>query len=785
MCFGSNLIPVMTMNPTKTSSRGETRREFFKRTLAATATVAAADIGTGFSQAERARPLSSAGLPWYRRALRWAQTNITELDPTRYDIAWWRQHWKRTQVQGVIINAGGIFAYYPSRFPLHHRAAFLGERDLYGELARAAHEDGLAVLARMDSNRTHEDCYREHADWFAVDAMGRPYRAGELYVTCINGPYYDEFIPEVLREIIERSHPEGFTDNSWSGLGRSSICYCGNCTQKFRARTGQDLPRVKNWDDPVYRDWIRWNYARRLEVWDSNNRTTKAAGGPDCLWVGMNGGSVTSQSQEFRDYKAICERAEIIMLDHQARTDALGFQDNGAAGKVIHGLLGWNKLIPESMAMYQQGRPVFRLASKPEPEARLWVLEGFAAGIQPWWHHVGAYHEDRRMYRTIEPLNRWHRQNEAGLVSREPVAAVGILWSQQNTDFYGRDNPQELVDLPFRGFVSALIRARIPWLPVHADHIDRDASKLSVLVLPNLAVMSEGQCESVRRFVGRGGGLVATGESSLCNEAGELRMDFGLASIFGAHHSEDRPRTDWATRIRRATETNHTYLRLAPELRARVDGPKTGAEPAITGERHSVLHGFGETDILPFGGILDALETDTGCEVLATFIPAFPIFPPETAWMTVPSTKIPGLIARVTREGARVVFLAADLDRRFARDNLTDHGNLLANAVRWAAKDDLPLVVEGPGLVDCHLYRQADRLILHLVNLTNAGTWRAPVPELIPVGPLRVRVQLPAGMRSASVRSLVSGRRLSATIEHGQALFEVKSILDHEVVTIG
>ena len=54
-----------------------------------------------------AAPAAST-LPWHRRALRWGQTNITEKDPERYDIPWWRDYWKRTAVQGVIINAGGI-----------------------------------------------------------------------------------------------------------------------------------------------------------------------------------------------------------------------------------------------------------------------------------------------------------------------------------------------------------------------------------------------------------------------------------------------------------------------------------------------------------------------------------------------------------------------------------------------------------------------------------------------------------------------------------------------------
>ena len=77
------------------------------------------------------------------------------------------------------------------------------------------------------------------------------------------------------------------------------------------------------------------------------------------------------------------------------------------------------------------------------------------------------------------------------------------------------------------------------------------------------------------------------------------------------------------------------------------------------------------------------------------------------------------------------------------RDYLPDHANLLANLVRWTASDNIPLSVQGPGLIDCHLYQQQGRLILHLVNLTSSGTWRSPIDELIPIGPLKVKVKLP------------------------------------------
>jgi hypothetical protein len=218
------------------------RRSFLKKTSLGTVILASADPFTITANEIFSNKELKTNGPWYRNISRWGQINITEIDPERYDIPWWRKFWKETETQGVIINAGGIVAYYPTQIPLHRPAKYLGGRDLFGELCRAAHEDGIAVFARMDSNRAHEDLYKAHPDWFAIDAKGKPYKAGELYVSCVNSPYYHEHIPAILKEIWQLYKPEGFTDNSWSGLDRNSICYCENCKKSFRDKTGQNIP---------------------------------------------------------------------------------------------------------------------------------------------------------------------------------------------------------------------------------------------------------------------------------------------------------------------------------------------------------------------------------------------------------------------------------------------------------------------------------------------------------------------------------------------------------------
>ena len=112
----------------------------------------------------------------------------------------------------------------------------------------------------MDSSRAHEDLYQAHPDWFARDQEGKPFRSGEHFVTCVNSPYFEEYLPGILREIIDRSHPEGITDNSWSGLDRSRICHCEHCRKRFRQRAGKPLPRGHDWNDAGYRAWIEWSY---------------------------------------------------------------------------------------------------------------------------------------------------------------------------------------------------------------------------------------------------------------------------------------------------------------------------------------------------------------------------------------------------------------------------------------------------------------------------------------------------------------------------------------------
>lgn len=714
--------------------------------------------------------------PWYERTRRWGQTNLTEIDPERYDHELWERQWDRTAVEGLIVNAGGIIAYYPSELPLHYRSPFLGDRDLFGEIAERARAKDLTLVARMDCNRAEERFYGENPDWFCVDADGVPYRAAGRFISCIHSPYYWDYVPQVLTEVIERYSPDGFADNSWSGLGRGRICYCRNCTVSFAGRAGAELPARHDWSDPLYREWIEWNYDRRIEIWDHFNEVTTAAGGAHCRWIGMNSGQMSDQAENFRDLGRIAERAPLIFVDHQRRHPGTGFQANAHTGKLIHGLMGQNGHVAESMAMYNHYTPSFRAASAPEPEARMWAVSGIAGGILPWWHHIGAAHQDRRQYETAPPLWSWHKEAEEYLVDREAVANVGVLWSQRSYDTYGRDDARVTAQDPYDGMLQVLLRERIPYRPVHSARLAAALDDLDVLILPNVGALGDADAEAIRRFVSAGGGLIVTGETGLYDLTGEPREDFVLADLMGVtarhrHHGDRRlPDTSWEV------SPSHTYLEFA----------QSWTDSAM--RRHPVLAGFDCTDQIPFGGRLECVTPTTGTP-LATLVAPFPAYPPETSWQRHPATSLPAV---VTQEGSggRVAYFSADLDRCFGRGLQPDHARLLGNAIRWAAHDQLPVTYTGTGTADLHLYRQQERHVLHLVNLSAAGAWRIPMHEDIPIGPITVVLDMEKASIDLSVdqaltaRALVAGQELAAERAGGLLTIELPRLIDHEVIVL-
>ena len=191
-----------------------------------------------------------AGLPWANNAMRWAQVAFTEDDPPSYDPNFWFELFKKTHVEAVCLSAGGCICFYPSKVPLHTRAKYLGNRDMFGEMVKGARALKMSVIARVDPHAMSEEAFAAHPEWAACTEDGKPRRhwaAADMYVTCQNGGFMFDFMPAVLKEIADTYKPEGFS----AIAGPAAACYCQTCRSKFRTATGMELPTTNDPQNPA------------------------------------------------------------------------------------------------------------------------------------------------------------------------------------------------------------------------------------------------------------------------------------------------------------------------------------------------------------------------------------------------------------------------------------------------------------------------------------------------------------------------------------------------------
>jgi hypothetical protein len=690
----------------------------------------------------------------FDKPMRWAQLTLVEDDPGKYDLSFWLDYFKRIHADAACLSAGGCVAFYPTQIPLHYRSKWLGHMDPFGDLVAGCRKLGMTVIARTDPHAVHQDVYDAHPDWIAVDAEGKKRRhwaMPELWVTCALGPYNFEFMTDVTREIMSKYKVDGIFSNRWSGSG---MCYCDHCKKNFEIATGFDLPRTNNPQEPSRAAYIRWKQYRLFELWTRWEDEIRKIN-PDARYIPNTGGGATSEL----DMKRIGEMAPTLFADRQARRGLTPPWANGKNGKEFRSTMG-NKAVVGIFSVGIEEPYRWKDSVQSREEIRLWAIDGIANDLRPWFTKFSGTLHDKRWLPIVEELYTWHWRNESYLRNTESLARVGMVYSQQTGHFYGGSNAAQKVENHTLGYYQALIESRIPFQMVHDGLLDaKQLERYKVLILPNIAALSDPQCEQLRQFVKRGGGLVATYETSLYDDWGMRRKDFGLADLFGTSYGGNvEPRMQ------------NSYLTLE-------------TDPA-TGRRHPLLAGLDSAERIINGTsrvVTKPGPADRGAPL--TLVPSYPDLPMEEVYPRVPRTDTPEVFVREYGAG-RVVYFPWDIDRVFWEVLATDHLKLLRNAVDWVANEPQPVTVKGAGAMDVTIFRQKSSMTVHLVNLTNPMMMKGPVREFIASPPQEVSIRLPKGTQVRAVKLLVS-RKAPMIRRIGEVLtVAVPSVLDHEVIAL-
>jgi hypothetical protein len=734
--------------------RSLSRRDFLQVTAGAGAFLST-DIAPFPSRSDDIRDAHAPRLErepadgWFDTPMRWVQLTLVENDPGRFDPEFWLDYFRRLHADAATLSAGGIVAYYPTDVPLHHRSAWLGASDPFGTLVAGCRAMGMRVLARTDPHAARDEVRAAHPDWISVTREGEPRRHWanrELWVTCALGPYNFDFMDRVHREIVSRYKVDGIFANRWAPQGGD--CFCVHCQRNFKEASGHDLPATTDRRDPIRRAYMTWRKARLTDLWKRWDQTVRSAN-PEARFI-PNGPPDMKTAGDLD--------APIQFADNQARRGLAPPWGNGRRAKEYRSVMG-RRPVGGIFSVGHEEQYRWKDSVQSEPEIRLWVAEGTANGARPWVTKFSGVLYDRRWLPSVERIYDWHYRHEKYLRNEESLARVALLYSEQTQTQHAGVAQGDRADDHVLGIHHALIEARVPFELVHeAFLMPERLDRFKLLILADAAALSDAQCAAIRSYVQRGGSILATFASSLFDETGGRRHDFGLADVFGVSFT------------------------------GRIDGPMQNSYLSLdadsaTGKRHPILEGLENTPRIINGVFRIDVRPTASFPSPVTLIPTYPDLPMEDVYPRVPHTDTRELYVRELGR-SRIVYVPWDITRTFWEVMAVDHLRLLRNAVSWATNESPPVDIEGPGLIDVTVWRQPSSMTVHLVNLTNPMMMKGPLREVIPIGPLRARIRLPGGTSAKGVQLLTAGTRVVPEASGDTLVVSVPSVDIHEVIAI-
>ncbi|MBI4024532.1 MAG: beta-galactosidase trimerization domain-containing protein [Verrucomicrobia bacterium] len=584
---------------------------------------------------------------------------------------------------------------------------------------------------------------------------------------CLFSSPYQDFVIEFSKEILDQGFEGLWYDGAWAGALDAPSCYCAYCRKAFRAEYGEALPIRVDWDNPLFREWVRWRY-RRFDDFITRLHDALAAHRSDAI-VMMNhynrphiNSSNPSEGTNWRNGVSI----DVM------RFPGGGGNENTSIMNRLH-TTGFNARIvkaqcPQRFDVWEPGGTLWRsvIYGQLENDKTHSILHGvwtLALGGVPWTACTNTITARGRPDPTVMRELKKRRPYMGG----EPLTYCAIHYSRSSRDFRGRDNPGAYYteiygwyDVAVEGhYLTDLI------LDGHLENLDC-FRRYRVLVLPNSACLSTRQVATLREFVKQGGVLISSFETSLCDEDGQRRGDFALADVFGVRYRKTVTLTprEWGQTVydRDNVPVETPMLRIDDR-----NFRRNAARYVFFGANYT------RVSLSPGGAVVFASTVKPATTTDA-------LLPGDPLQDTVES---PAVVVNRYGRGHSVYF-APEVGRGFLQWPHPETRRLIAQMLDLGRPT---LRVKAPKIVEITAFRhKGGNLAVHLVNLPFC-TNRPPVPpigipvvdEVIPIHDIEVRLR---NARASKVTLPISRRKPKVRREGTTLVITVPRVDYHEVI---
>lgn len=674
-------------------------------------------------------------IPWWKQNnLRVIQTNLPDYEAATLNPDSLVADLLHYSANTLLINAGGIMAFYPTQLDFHYSNPYM-QPNMLSDVIEKCHQHQIRVMVRFDFSRVQESIFKAHPDWCYISPKGERIINRDMYVVSINGPYVQEKAFSIIAEVMDKYPIDGIflnmpgyqVNNPYEGKYHG-IDQNDYDKKSFTAWSGGlSLPVEENKADTLYQKYLLFKKAT-VEDWSRRLHQMVKAKNANT--------AICTYSDKYVD-----------IIRHESQANPLPYWPYGASDNVNNAIHSFPGHIISNASIQQisfQSR--FNAVEPAETAIRLYENIANGAGLDMSMMGDMRGYEDERNFDTFRKIYGFHKNNETYFGNYTSVAKIAVIapgsW------------PAGLPMQEYRGIQLMLKEAHIPFDVIEDAQIGNLAAEMKeyrLILLPDISYLDKAPLAVLKEAADKGTHLLAT-NNTLFDDAAALYELFGAKII-----SKDND----------------------------------GSGNYIVPENKQVFTHFRRQSMIYWKynlGLYDFSGADTAMlPILAKGRPG----PPEiigghdrTGYFAL------GIKKHGTGKG---VLLPANIGRLYYQQGYEEHKNLVLDIIRYIYPEadqliqtNLPERVET--IIQSYTLNTAanigihgkNGLMVHLVNLTgfSGNTYFQPLPVF------DRSISIKCDFKPSRVFGLVNKQPVAFTWKNGYVSFHVKKLEDYEAMVI-
>jgi len=428
----------------------------------------------------------------------------------------------------------------------------LRDRDYFGEVVGALKDRGKTVIGYVNwyDTRHPEWSWRrlsssgdlapplgalEQVPAYREQGKGPVYKlpSGRWINPCTNSPRRQE-IKQIATELVSRYPIDAFHVDMFFNPG---ICLCDYCRPDLETLLGTDEISYETLCQ-AWSTYLTWRQDRSTSLIAELAEIAHGHGvafAPNA-WIPLYTDRLMALSSGWWEHLDLYVTEAWLRLNRD-------YADIHSSTLVCK----WLRALGMPAALLITGQaPGFSHAPLAEPEFRLHAASALSNGspiLGPCGR--GAYPSTSSSQEGVATVSRVLSSyaSRASQGARDTVKRIAVMWSSDTRDFDRPGEETELHRFEFLGYCRSLLENHQIFDVVLPERIGgaADLAEYELVILPNVACMSDHLAAVLEEYVAGGGKILSTYESGLLGTKGQPRSDFALGDVLGIRYLEPYP----------------------------------------------------------------------------------------------------------------------------------------------------------------------------------------------------------------------------------------------------